>query len=195
MFSAVRQNVARTFLPKSARFEPPDQYLLKICTEAASENVKLTDRLFEIVSSGLSAFGMIDYHNAFNAAIILELGCLCRPSGTSMNASPQIGHVLDALQHAAFNGNDFARDCSTVLADFRQLCERLMQEMSRRISTNTNLPPLAPSAEVSCDMSTGSFEITTSPMMGFTLDECLSPGLDFDRVLEEFNHWLEEGPF
>ena len=195
MFSAVRQNVARTFLPKSARFEPPDQYLLKVCTEAASENVKLTDRLFEIVNSGFTTFGMIDYHNAFNAAIILELGCLCRPSSTSTYASPQIGHVLDALQHAAFNGNDFARDCSTVLVDFRQLCERLMQEMSRRISENTNFLPPAPSADVSCDIPTGSLEMPTSPVMGYALNECLSPGLDFDRVLEEFNNWLEEGPF
>lgn len=195
MFSAVRQNVARIFLPKDTKFEPPDQYLLQVCTEAAYENVKLTDRLYESVRSGSSAFGMIDYHNAFNAAIILELGCLCRHSGTSTYASPKIGHIFDVLQHASFSGNDFARDCSTVLKDFRQLCERLTQAMSRRISANISNSLLMRSAEIPFGMPAGSFEMTTPPMMGSALDDFLSPGLDFDKVLEEFNSWLEEGPF
>ncbi|OGE46911.1 hypothetical protein PENARI_c090G01433, partial [Penicillium arizonense] len=194
-FSAVRQNVARSFLANSAKFEPPDHHLLKICTEAASENVKLTNRLFKSVSSGSSAFGMIDYHTAFNAAIILELGFLCRDSSASMYDRPQIGHVLDVLQHAGFNGNEFARDCSTVLSDFRHLCERLMQEMSRRIPANISFAPLASSAQTSGNLPPGAFEIPASSVMGFALDECLSPGLDLDRVLEEFSSWLEEEPF
>lgn len=194
MFSAVRQNVAQSFLPNTARLVPPDQHLLKVCTEAASENVQLTDRLFEVVSSGSSAFGMIDYHNAFNAAIILELGCLYRQDDASFHHGPQMGHVLDALQRAGLNGNDFARDCSTVLADFRQLREKLMQAMSRRVPSN-NLPPPTPSAQVPGNLSPGEFDIPNTSAMSFTLDECLSPGSEFDRVLEEFTNWLEEGHF
>ena len=194
MFSAVRQNVARSFLPHSARIEPPDGYLLKVCTEAASENVQLTNRLFEIVSSGSSVFGMIDYHTAFNAAIILELGCLCRPGGILLDEGPQIGHVLDVLQHAGLHENEFARDCSTVLADFRQLRERLMQEMLRRIPENISLP-LPFSSKSSGNLSPDASEIPAPTVVGFALDDCLSPGLEFDRVLEEFNTWLEEAPF
>lgn len=195
MFSAVRQNVARSFLPNTARLQPPDQHLLKVCTEAASENVQLTDRLFEVVSSGSSAFGMIDYHNAFNAAIILELGCLCRHNDAPCHDDgPQIGHVLDALQRAGLNGNEFARDCSTVLADFRQLREKLMQAMSRRVPPS-ELPPSTPSAQVPGNLPPGGFDIPASSAMSFGLDECLSPGSEFDRVLEEFTNWLEEGHF
>jgi len=194
MFSAVRQIVARSFLPHSAGIEPPDGYLLKVCTEAASENVQLTNRLFEIVSSGSSVFGMIDYHTAFNAAIILELGCLCRQGGILTGEGPQIGHVLDVLQRAGLHGNEFARDCSTVLADFRQLRERLMQEMLRRIPANINLP-LPSSSQISGTLPPDASEIPGPMVMGFALEDCLSPGLEFDRVLEEFNNWLEEAPF
>lgn len=138
---------------------------------------------------------MIDYHTAFNAAIILELGVLSQDSSGSTYDRPQIGHVLDVLQHAGFNGNEFARDCSTVLSDFRHLCERLMQEMSRRIPANISFAPLASSAQTSGNLPPGAFGIAASSVMGFALDECLSPGLDLARVLEEFNSWLEEEPF
>lgn len=194
MFSAVRQNVARSFLPNTAKFEPPDQRLLKICTKAASENVQLTDRLFELVNSGFSAFGMIDYHNAFNAAVILELGCLYRHNDASSPDRPQMGHVLDALQRGGLNGNEFARDCSTVLADFRQLREKLMQAMSRRAAPG-NPPPSGPSAQVTGDLSPGGFDMPPTSDISFALDECLSPGSEFDRVLEEFTNWLEDGHF
>lgn len=194
MFSAVRQIVARSFLPHSAGIEPPDGYLPKVCTEAASGNVQLTNRLFEIVSSGSSVFGMIDYHTAFNAAIILELGCLCRQGEILTGEGPQIGHVLDVLQRAGLHGNEFARDCSTVLADFRQLRERLMQEMLRRIPANISLP-LPSSSQISGTLPPDASEIPGPMVMGFALEDCLSPGLEFDRVLEEFNNWLEEAPF
>lgn len=194
MFSAVRQNVALSFIPNASRLEPPDKHLLKVCTEAASENVQLTDRLFEVVSSGSSAFGIIDYHNAFNAAIILELGCLYRHNDASFHDRPQMGHVLDALQRAGLNGNEFARDCSTVLADFRQLREKLMQAMSRR-APPSNLPPPTASAQVPGNLLPGGFDISGASAMSSPLDECLSPGSEFDRVLEEFTNWLEEGHF
>lgn len=195
MFSAVRQNVARSFLPNLAKFERPDQHLLRICTAAASENVQLTNRLYEIVSSGISAFGMIDYHHAFNAAIILELACLCQHNDSSVNERPQIGRVLDALQRGGQNGNESARDCSTVLADFRQLSERLMQEMSRRGPAIATLPPPAQSIPVSGEFPSGIFDVPPTSAGGLPVDERLSPGLEFERVLEEFTNWLEEGSF
>lgn len=195
MFSAVRQNVARSFLPNLAKFEPPDQHLLKICTAAASENVQLTNRLYEIVSSGISAFGMIDYHHAFNAAIILELACLRQHIDPSVNERPQIGRVMDALHRGGQNGNEFARDCSTVLADFRQLSERLMQEMSRRVPSTTTFPLPTQSVPVTSDLPSAFFDVPPTSAGGLPVDERLSPGLEFERVLEEFTNWLEEGSF
>lgn len=195
MFSAVRQNVARSYLPNLAKFEPPDQRLLRICTAAASENVQLTNRLYEIVSSGVSAFGMIDYHHAFNAAIILELACLCQHNDSSVNERPQTGRVLDALQRGGQNGNEFARDCSTVLADFRQLSEKLLQEMSRRVPPPTTFPPPTQSVQVSGDLPSGIFDVPPTSAVDLPVDEHPSPGLEFERVLEEFTNWLEEGSF
>lgn len=194
LFLAVRQNVARSFLPNPAKFDAPDQHLLEVCIAAACENVQLTDRLFEIVHSGVSAFGMIDYHNAFNAAIILELGCLCRQNGSTLCDRPQIGHTLDALQHAGQNGNEFARDCSTVLADFRRLSEKLIQEMSRR-SQNIVFSPPTQNVPVPQALASGMLDVPASSAMSVPLVEGLSPGLDFEKVCEEFTNWLEKGAF
>ena len=199
MFSAVRQKVARSFIPDLSKFEPPDQHLLKICTEAARENVQLTNRLFEIVTSGDSAFGMIDYHNAFNAAIILELGRLYRHNESPFDDTPQIGHVLDALQRAGQDGNEFARDCSIVLADFRQLSEKLAQEISRRTATTTTTttttcPPQTQSDQIPSNSPVGLFDVPAASTMGLPLDDPNS-GFSLERVMEEFTNWLEAEPF
>lgn len=199
MFSAVRQKVARSFIPDLSKFEPPDQHLLKICTEAARENVQLTNRLFEIVTSGDSAFGMIDYHNAFNAAIILELGRLYRHNESPFDDTPQIGHVLDALQRAGQDGNEFARDCSIVLADFRQLSEKLAQEISRRTATTTTTttttcPPQTQSDQIPSNSPVGLFDVPAASTMGLPLDDS-TLGFSLERVMEEFTNWLEAEPF
>jgi hypothetical protein len=190
MFSAVRQKVARSFIPDLSKFEPldQDQHLLKICTEAARENVQLTNRLLEIVTSGDSVFGMIDYHNAFNAGVILELARLYRPDDT-----PQIGHVLDALQRAGQDGNEFARDCSIVLADFRQLSEKLAQAISRRIAAPT-FPPQTHSDQIPSNSPAGLFDVPPASTMGLPLDDP-TLGVSLERVMEEFTNWLEAEPF
>lgn len=193
MFSAVRQKVARSFIPDLSKFEPPDQHLLKICIEAARQNVQLTNRLCQIVTSGDSAFGMIDYHNAFNAAIILELGRLYRHNESPFDDTPQIGHVLNALQRAGQDGNEFARDCSIVLADFRQLSEKLAQEISRRIAT-TAFPPQTRSDRITTNSPAGLFDVPAASTMGLPLDDSIS-GFSLERVMEEFTNWLEAKPF
>lgn len=196
LFSAVRQNVARSFIPSQAEFKAPDQHLLNVCREAAYRNLQLLYRLIEIVNTGDSAFGMIDYHNAFNAAIILELGRLYRHDDSPFNDTPQLGHVLDALQRGGQSGNEFARDCFIVLADFRQLSEKLIQEMTRRTKPCT-LPLQSQSVQVPGNVPVDIFDnVPDASAIGLAL-EGPSPGLELEleKVLEEFTTWLEAGPF
>lgn len=192
LFSAVRQNVARSFIPGSVISEIADKHLLNVCRAAAYQNVELLYHLLEIVSTGNSTFGMLDYHNAFNAAIIIELGRLYGQDDSSSNFTPQLGHVLNALQSAGQSGNEFARDCSIVLADFRQLGVKLMQEMSRQTQTNT--PLKGQSVQLPNNLPASAFDVPGTSAMDPTLADP-SAGLELESILEEFTAWLEAGPF
>ncbi|KAJ5625313.1 hypothetical protein N7510_001622 [Penicillium lagena] len=193
LFSAVRQNVARSFVPSLAKFQPADQHLVKICRTAAYENVQLLHRLFETVNSGDSTLGIIDYHNAFNAAIILELDHLRRPANSPYENTEQLGRILNILHGAGQNGNEFARDCSTVLADLRQLGGKLTQEMSRQNQTTT-LPLKTQTVQGSGNLPPGIFDVPdVPPMSPAPIDS--HPEFNLESVLEEFTNWLEAGPF
>lgn len=185
--------MARSFVPSLAKPDLPDEHLLNVCKAAVDQNVQLLYRLLEIVNTGDSAFGMIDYHNAFNAAIILELSRLYKHTDSTFNNTPKFKCVLDALQSAGQSGNEFARDCSIVLADFRQLVEKLMQEMSRRTQTTT-FTPQTQSAQIPGNLPFDVFGVPDASAIGPILADP-SSGLELESVLEEFTTWLEGGPF
>lgn len=193
LFSAVRQNVARSFVPSLTKSKPPDQHLVKICRTAAYENVQLLHRLFDIVNSGDSPFGIIDYHNAFNAAIILELDDLHRPAISPYGNTEQLSRILNILQGAGQNGNEFARDCSVVLADLHQLGGKLTLEMSRQ-NQATTLQMKSQTVQRSVNLSPGIFDVPDAPPMSPTPIDSHSE-FNLESLLEEFTNWLEAGPF
>jgi hypothetical protein len=176
-----------------AKFQTPDQHLVKICRTAAYENVQLLDRLSETVNSGDSTFGIFDYHNAFNAAIILELDHLHRPANSPYGNTEQLSRILNVLQGAGQNGNDFARDCSIVLADLHQLSGKLSLEMSRQNQTAT-LPLKSQTVQGSDNPHPGIFDVPDAPPMSPTPINS-HPEFNLESVLEEFMNWLEAGPF
>lgn len=73
---------------------------------------------------------MVDYHNSFNAALILELVRLRDPTAPLASAddtnSVHITTITDVLRIAGQKGDNFAQDCFTVLVDFRHLVEKLL---------------------------------------------------------------------
>lgn len=82
---------------------------------------------------------MVDYHNSFNAALILELVRLRNPTAhvasTDDTNSVHITTITDVLRIAGQKGDDFAQDCFTVLVDFRHLVEKLLTACREQAAT------------------------------------------------------------
>lgn len=191
LFSAVRQTVARRFLPTTTKLKLPDEHLLRICHTAADQNTQLFYRLLEIVTSTSSRLGMIDYHNAFNAGIILELARLQRRDNFSVNDTLQFNFVLNTLQSAGQRGDEFAQDCSIVLADFRQLAQKLIQAIS---NSNQAASPVGQThdSETLENALIAYHEQGSSTTMYSTPGELSFP-MQFEGIFDEFMTWLDDG--
>ncbi|KKA20894.1 N-terminal binuclear Zn cluster-containing/DNA binding domain-containing protein [Rasamsonia emersonii CBS 393.64] len=106
LFSAVKHAVARCFVPYPADPKKlPNEQLLSVCTTAAQKNAELFHHLWEtIVSRDTSGLTMVDYHNSFNAALILELVRLRNPTAhvasTDDTNSVHITTITDVLRIA-----------------------------------------------------------------------------------------------
>lgn len=189
LFSAVRQTVARSFLRSSSTdLKLPDEHLLRVCTEAAEQNLQLLYRLLEVIAGRNSAFGMIDYHHAFNAAIIRELSRLTDQRDLLSKDTTHIEFVRCTLQNAGQQGNEFARDCSTVLADFCQLVDRLKLEISDRNSgtqTLGNYQALGQSTAHADALGDGG-----DPGMAAALTHSDLP-TGYEGMFDEFMTWLD----
>jgi hypothetical protein len=195
LFSAVRHTVASTFVShSSAKLKQPDERLLEVCIRSANQNLQLLHRLFEIVAVENAGFGMIDYHHAFNAAIIMELAALYKandPTAKPTDGTDHFQFVTDTLSSAGRLQNEFARDCSVVLSDFRQLIRKLMLEMDRTPAPPpTSVPePYAQTVPVS-QMPVLSPYVQLSPV-----DPAFVANFPFtnEAMVDEFMGWLQYG--
>lgn len=131
---------------------------------------------------------MIDYHHAFNAAIIRELSRLTDQRDLLSKNTTHVEFVNFTLQNAGQQGNEFARDCSTVLADFCQLVDRLKLEISDR-----NLGPRRLGSYQALGQPSAHADVLGhggNPGMATALvDSSLPTG--YEGMFDEFMTWLD----
>jgi hypothetical protein len=156
---------------------------------------------------------MIDYHNSFNAALILELVRLhIGPNSVSHPSTVEdtlhVKNITDILRIAGANGNDFAQDCFTVLVDFRQLVEKLAQELALLLAYGEGGQETT-ILDFQCNMShnvdegsnTNNIQSADSvaghdqPNFNSVLESFNLPDLEYRGMFDEFTSWLQDDIF
>lgn len=99
----------------------------KACTEAARQNCHLNRQLLQ--SNQAAVFATLDYHYAFTAAIVLQLGRLV-PETNEDDDSEKIGSLSGFLTKIGDRGNESAKDCARMVLELGAVVSRLLSSQA-----------------------------------------------------------------
>jgi hypothetical protein len=121
LFHAAKQSVAAKYLPTHQHRQSRNASHIEACTNAAREITKLTQHLLLTNQSAI----LVDYHFAFNAAIVLELASLL---DNGQEVADSIIVLAQYLQKAGQQGNESAADCARIVSEFGDVVARLKSQ-------------------------------------------------------------------
>ena len=133
--------------------------------------------------------GTLDYHHAFNAAIILELArLLARNTISAYQNRVQVQFTANTLQSAAQRGLAFTQDCFVVITNLHKFVEELVRALSRLgQTTKVKSPDQQPlSLNVSPLRDLGE---QSGLEMGFAAGDLT---FENDETFSEFMTWLDD---
>lgn len=124
LFVAVKQAVAALYIPPG-QHRSYSNYLsyLTCCADAARRNAQLTRQL--VAANQASIFSTLDYHYAFNAAIVLQLSRLV-PEVVSPTDEGDANFLQSYLYETGGRGNESAGDCARMIMEFGSVLSRLL---------------------------------------------------------------------
>lgn len=123
----------------SADVNLANESLIRQCSIAADRNTQLFCQLLDVVATENLCAGTLDYHHAFNAAVILELARLLdRNTISAFQNKVQVQFTANTLQSAAQRGLAFTQDCFVVLMNLHNFVEELLRALSR-LGQNTSV--------------------------------------------------------
>ncbi|KAJ5469356.1 hypothetical protein N7539_008974 [Penicillium diatomitis] len=128
---AVRRKVAQSFVNSDEK-TLANEALIHQCSAAAERNTQLFCQLLEANTADAMCASTIDYHHAFNAALILDLARLLNPNGmTALQSKVQVQFTITMLEKASQRGSAYTEDCSSVLTNLHRFIEELLRVLSR----------------------------------------------------------------